>query len=342
MTLTNLNLEALLLFTCIIVWIWIFLFYFFVKDKKINTDIPYLDSFKVDAKLKKIKLLHTLKHKYISCLAIATSLICLAFVILWPKWWVETQISKAKWIDIMFALDVSKSMNALDFQNWNNLLWRIDAAKFMINDYISKNNQNRYWLVAFAWEAFSAIPITSDVELFSTFLNWINDSTVSKQWTNLLEAISSSLSRFVDSENNSKVVVLLSDWWDEDDENSYSTIKRIINENNVQIFTVWIWSVKWNFIPEWQDFFWRIKYKVFNGERVITKLNEYPLQKISKDSKWNYFHANSLSVISQINDEIKNLEKTNIEKNIWNDKKDLFRLFTWISFILFIIWIFIY
>jgi Mg-chelatase subunit ChlD len=47
-------------------------------------------------------------------------------------------------IDIIIVLDVSKSMNALDFEDSNNYYSRIDAAKLLVKNYVTNNPQNRY------------------------------------------------------------------------------------------------------------------------------------------------------------------------------------------------------
>ena len=337
----NLNIEYLAIYFWIISILTFFLYIFYTKQKDLSLSIPLLNGIR-NYKAKVINF----KNFSISLLLVKAclnwlSILFLWFILLWPRWWVDTQKTKAEWIDVMFALDVSNSMKAFDFKDWGNMYSRLDAAKYMIRDYVVKNNQNRYWLISFAWESIVSIPLTTDTNLFVTFLNWLNDWSVSVWWTDLIKAISSSLNRFVDSDDRAKIIILVSDWWDEDDDINYSTVKRLISENDVQIFTIWIWSIEWNNIPEWQDFFWRISYKMHNWKKVITKLYEYPLKKIASNSDWEYFRADSLSVIQKINDDIESLQKTTIDKELKWWKKDLYKIFVSVAFVLFTIWIFI-
>ena len=335
--LTNLDTQHLAIFFWLITLTIFSVYVFYIKDKQIKSSIPILDKI-TKSNNSKFKIQNS---KLMQVMLISLSIAFLSFIILWPRWWVDSQKIKAQWIDVMFALDVSNSMKALDFEDQRSMYSRLDASKLMISQYVSKNNENRYWLVSFAWDSFTSIPLTTDTNLFLTFLNGVDGASVSKWWTDLVEALTSSLNRFVDSEDRAKIVILVSDWWEEWDDINYSTIKRIINENWVQIFTIWVWSIKWNFIPESQDMFWRIKYKTQNWQRVLTKLYEHSLKKIASNSDWRYFRADNFSSLEKINSEIKSLQKTTIDKEIKWWKKDLYKYLASISFLFFIVWIFL-
>lgn len=327
----NLSLDSLALvwwIVALVVWIFAYLYYIESKSKK----LVFVRNYKALFARNKIKFLFKMWF-------ILASLLVVSIILLWPRWWSSSEKVNASWIDIMFALDVSNSMKALDFsQNWK-VYSRLNASKYMISKYVWENPENRYGMVTFAWDAFTAIPLTNDAELFQTFLDWIYEGSVSAWWTDITKAIASSLNRFIDWKDRSKIIILISDWGDEEDVTDYNTIKRLISENNIQIFTIWVWSKSWSPIPESQDFFWRVSFKTFHGKQVLTSLYEYPLVKVARASNWEYFYAKDFDSIAKINESIKSLERKTIEKDIWKQKQDLYRLLAGISLGLFLIWI---
>ena len=79
--------------------------------------------------------------------------------------WVDQKIEK-DWIDIVLALDISKSMEATDLTPN-----RIEAAKNVINTFVDKIETDRVWLVVFAGKPFSSIPLTYDYEIIKEIIS---------------------------------------------------------------------------------------------------------------------------------------------------------------------------
>lgn len=195
--------------------------------------------------------------------------------------------------DIIFLLDVSKSMDAMDCDVFGNKISRIDCAKELINYYINKNSYNNYWLVIFGWEAINISPLTNDIDMFTTFLNNVNSNQISKWWTNLEEAVKVAIFSW-----KNKNLVLLSDWEDLTD-NNLSSLKSISKIQNIKIFGVWVWSLKWANIPTGNDFFGNVTYKNFDWQKVVTKLDEKSLKNITSLWNWGYIKAKRNSNISE-------------------------------------------
>lgn len=255
------------------------------------------------------------------------------------KWGLNSDKKIIKWWKIVFVLDVSKSMNAIDIESDNIISSRFEISKEIINSYISKYIENNYGLIIFAWEALETLPFTNDIWVFKTVLYWVNNSNVSKYWTNL-NSVFNSLHNYFIPEEGWWLAVIFTDWWDEDI-NISSELIESLSEKWVNILIVWIWSEKWAKINIWTDFFWRAIYKTYNWDTVITKLNNKVLKKISSKFDIWYIEIDNIDEISKIYTFItKNINQVNLKKNI-NYRVDFTRLFAFISFSLFIIYLFL-
>ena len=155
------------------------------------------------------------KYFYFKFLFLFFSFFSIFLSIFWIKYfpWDKEQ---RMGIDIVFVLDVSKSMNVADVRgDWGNYL-RLDFAKKSIWDFVLKNKNNRYSLVIFAWDAKSTLPLTNDIDLFLTFLQKADYRDFENQWTSFEKAVKLAENRLLYTENKAKAVVFVSDWWDDD------------------------------------------------------------------------------------------------------------------------------
>lgn len=248
----------------------------------------------------------------------------------------KNEDSKMLWTNVVFVLDVSKSMIAID-NNTKNSLSRLVLSKKFISDFVIQNPQNKYALVVFAWESTRVLPFTNDTSLFLTILGWIDQNNVWVQWTNLVSSIWEWLRNF-SWENNSWIMVLISDW--EDEKSIDLNTLKWDNIKNIKTLVVWVWSLKWAFIPTWIDVFWRTTYKVYNWQKVITKLEEQNLKKIAVEFNWEYVNIDDEWKIDKVN----NLLKTGAKKVFFSKIEnyiDATRYFVYISFIFFIFYLFL-
>lgn len=266
------------------------------------------------------------------------SLIISFLILLLPIFWIKSlnkENIKTEWTNIVFVLDVSKSMNALDFSEGREVFSRLIAAKSFIGDYISQNQWNKYSLVVFAWDTQRVLPFTQDTDLFVTMLTSVNENNVSKQWTNLKDALKDWFKNFTE-DNDFWSIVLISDWSDEDSI-SLDELKDLKNEK-IKLLVVWVWTTLWAHIPIWQDPFWQIVYKTFNGEKVVTKLNENSLKEIANYFLWEYYNLDRLSKTNDLSSLLKGVSKKALTTNKEN-YVDLTRNFVIISFLFFIIYL---
>lgn len=271
------------------------------------------------------------KNRFYSVIALILSFIVLLFPIFWIKtiknWFVEWL-----WTNIVFVLDVSKSMKALDYSEKRSLYSRLTASKQFISLFISQNPWNKYSLVVFAWDTQRVLPFTTDKDLFVTMLSSVDENNVSKQWTNLIDAIRDWYKSFT-KDDDFWAIVLISDW--SDDKNIYlEWLKDLKTNKDIKIMVVWIWTKAGAPIPIWQDPFGQIIYKNYNWEKVITKIGETTLKQIANYFNWSYYHLDELSNLGNLSFILKDITKKTFKKDNENII-DTTRIFVIISFLFF-------
>ncbi len=271
------------------------------------------------------------KQRFYSFIALLVWFIILLFPIFWIKS-LKNWITEWLWTNIVFVLDVSKSMNALDFSENRSLYSRLTVSKEFIADFIWQNPWNKYSLVVFAWDTQRVLPFTTDKDLFITMLSSIDENNVSKQGTNLVDAIRDWYKNFT-KDDNFGALVLISDWSDDNSIN-LDWLKDLKNNKNIKLLVVWVWTNAGAPIPIWQDLFGQIMYKTYNWEKVITKVSETVLKEIANYFDWSYFHLDELSNLYSLSSILKDITKKTFKTDNENTI-DLTRNFVIISFLFF-------
>lgn len=319
----NINFYSLLFF----VFINLFLFFMFYRFYKKQLFFEKKSIFSVS------------KYFYFKLSFLFLSFFFIFLSIFWFKY-NSLEQSSNEGIDLVFVLDVSKSMNVADI-SWENWYYtRLDFSKKLIWDFVLKNKNNRFWLIIFSWEAKSVLPLTSDLDLFLTFLDWVDYKNLEKQWSSFFEAIELSSKRLLSSDSSSKAIVLISDWWDQEDKID-EKIKNFLDKNSFY-FIIWVWSEKWWKIILDKNLFWEYNFQRYNWEYVISKLNEENLKKLAELSSWKYFKLDKISDLSVIEKDLEKIKKTVYLKNEKNFLKSFSRNLAFISFLLFICFIVFY
>ncbi len=275
------------------------------------------------------------KQRFYWIVSLIISFLILLLPIFWIKSLKKENIEK-EWTNIVFVLDVSKSMNAMDMKEKKDTYSRLVASKEFINDFIIENTWNKYGLVVFAGDAIRTLPFTDDENLFLTILTSVDENNVSKQWTNLKDAIKDWFKNFTD-DNDFGALVLISDG---SDENSIdlTELSDLKNNKKVKLLVVWVWTTSWAYIPIWQDPFWQIVYKTYNGEKVLTKLNENSLKSIANFFSWDYYNLDKLSNIKDLASLLRDVSKKVLVTNKEN-YSDLTRNFVIVSFLFLLIYL---
>lgn len=267
-------------------------------------------------------------------ISLAIAALCLALVN--PKVGTKIETVKREGIDIVFALDVSKSMLAEDVAPN-----RLEKAKQITNQIINKLAGDRVGLIGYAGSAFPQIPITTDYGTTRTFLKTMNTNMVSSQGTAINQAIDLATTYFDDEDQTNKVLVLLTDG--EDHESNLEAISQKAADEGIKIYTIGLGSEKGAPIPIKERGKVVTYKKDKNGETVITKMDPNTLQTIASITNGDYIHGvNTKEVVDQIFENINDLEKTEFESKQYADFKSQYQWFLGLAIILIILDMFIF
>lgn len=211
----------------------------------------------------------------------------------------ETSITR-KGIDVVFALDVSKSMLAADPEPS-----RLVRAKQFMNKLMSSMPDDRVALVLFAGKAYLQMPLTSDQGAASLYVAAAGPDVISQQGTVIRDALKMSANVFNKTEKRFKTVVLISDGEDHDDE-AIRTAKELAR-HGVMINTIGIGSAEGAMIP---DPVTREPKKDETGNIIISKLNEEELKDIAAATNGLYIRLQNNEVaVKDLNRQFSQIER---------------------------------
>jgi len=251
------------------------------------------------------------------CLAFA----CLSIALVNPKIGTKLETVKRQGVDIVFAVDVSKSMLAEDIAPN-----RLEKSKQLVSQIINNLASDRVGIIAYAGKAFPQLPITTDYASAKMFLQNMNTDMLSSQGTAINEAIELAKTYFDDEEQTNRVLIIISDG--EDHSDVATNVAEEAADEGIRIFTIGVGDVDGGPIPIKRNGI-LLNYKKDNqGETVITKLNEDTLKEIANEANGAYISGNNTSeVIEEIKDILNRMDKMEFEAKEFADYKDQFQWF---------------
>jgi Ca-activated chloride channel family protein len=245
-----------------------------------------------------------------------------------PKIGTKMETIKREGIDIVFAMDVSKSMLAEDVAPN-----RLEKSKQIVSQIINQLGNDRIGIVAYAGSAFPVLPITTDYSVSKMFLQSMNTSMVSSQGTSLDEAIKLSSTYFDKGNKTSKLLILISDG--EDHSEGATEAAAEANKNGMKIITIGLGTEKGGPIPLKENGVVQSFKRDNNNEVVITKLNQESLKEIAKATEGGYVNGSSTKeVLAYVKKALDNIQKTEFEATQMADFQSQFQWFLGIAFAL--------
>lgn len=211
--------------------------------------------------------------------------------------------SKAMGIDVMIALDVSKSMLSEDEKPS-----RLEKAKQFITSLTDKIDNNRIGFVVFAGQAYLQMPLTADAVATKLYVSNASPEMVSLQGTNIGAALQLCTNSLNNKEKKYKAIILITDGEDQDNQ-ALEAIKQL-KEQGIILHTVGVGSPEGSPIsePGTNDY-----KKDGNGKTIISKLNESLLKSLAKDGNGSYHLLNnSVSVADDLSATLNDMEKKTI------------------------------
>lgn len=222
-------------------------------------------------------------------------------------------------IDVMIALDVSKSMLAQDIQPN-----RLERAKQLLSKIIDKLEDDRIGIVVFAGRAYIQMPISADHSSAKMYLNAASTETVPTQGTVLGEALKMCNASFNPKEKKYKSIILVSDGEDHDED--AVDIAKALTKEGVSINTVGMGSQEGTRIVD--NATGEVKTDE-NGNQVITKLNAGLLQEIAKNGNGTFqLLGNTETVAGNIVKQISTMDQRAVRDDSLMNYNTLFQ---WIA-----------
>ena len=249
-----------------------------IQNKYISADLLKILSPNISTFKPKIKLLFLIFFVLFATLSLVN-----------PKIGTELKTVKREGVDLVFAVDVSKSMLAEDIAPN-----RLEKAKRIVSEIINKLNNDRVGVIAYAASALPILPITDDYSTAKTFLQSLTTDMLSSQGTAVLESINLAKDFYDDDNQTNRVLCILSDG--EDHEIQNQNITEIAKSSGITIITIGLGSVKGSPIPLKENNIVKSYKKDQNGDVVITKLNIELLKNIANSSNGIYIDGANTAV----------------------------------------------
>ncbi len=200
-------------------------------------------------------------------------------------------------IDIALVLDVSGSMESVDFEPN-----RLEAARSTILNFIDQRVRDRLSLIIFSGTAYTRIPLTLDHSILTESLKEVNPDSVDQDGTAIGSAIAVGVNRLKKSDAVSKIMILVTDGDNNAGTINPETAAEMAKELGIKIYTIGVGTDK-TIIPI--DVFGETRYQQYEGG-----LNEELLLDIAKTTGGQYYRAKDPKAMSDIFSSINQLEKT--------------------------------
>jgi Ca-activated chloride channel homolog len=200
-----------------------------------------------------------------------------------PRWGYTFQDVKRKGLDLLIAVDTSRSMLSNDVQPD-----RLERVKLATQDLINELQGDRVGLIAFAGRAFLQAPLTIDYEAVMESINDLDTKTIPEGGTNISSAIDLATQSFGKSAAGNRALIIFTDG----EELSGDAVKtaKAAADQGVRIFTVGVGTPQGSLIPITSDNGETAFVKDSSGQVVKSKLDEKPLQEIAQATGGFYLH----------------------------------------------------
>jgi len=263
------------------------------------------------------------------------ALACIIIALVNPKMGTKMETVKRQGIDIVFAVDISKSMLAEDVAPN-----RLEKTKQIVSQIINQLGNDRVGIVGYAGSAYPVLPMTTDYSIAKMYLQSMNTNMVSSQGTAFSDAIQLAVDYF-DVKDTSKLIVLISDGEDHGD--GVDDAIEMAKEKGVRIISIGVGTEKGGPIPLRDDKGTIASYKKDQeGQTVITKLYPEVLKKLADNTKSKYILGTTTkNVVEEIKKSLDKIEKSEFESQQIADFESQYQWFLALGFLLLLVDVFL-
>lgn len=293
------------------------LYELFIKEKRrIKIPFPQTD------KLLKLKKRNDFMLYVPLVLRIAViSLIIIALAR--PRMADKKQTITGKGIDIILTIDVSGSMQAIDFKPTN----RLQAAKKVAANFIEKRKNDRIGLVTFAEYAFTKCPITLDYNILMNILNMIKIDE-DANGTAIGMGLATAVARLKESKAKSKVAILITDGRNNTGEIDPFTAAQLAATYGIKVYVIGVGKEGFADFPVQTPF--GVQYKKIKSDLDMKTLNK--IAEITGTKK--AYRARNTAELKSIMEQIDRMEKSEIKIKNYYQYKEVYRNYLLAAFIL--------
>jgi len=286
------------------------------------------------ALLKRLSPNQSVFKSVLKVVVLCAAFACFSLALVNPKIGTKLETVRSQGVDIVFAVDVSKSMLAEDIKPN-----RLEKSQQLVREIINSLASDRIGIIAYAGTAFPQLPITTDYAAAKMFLGNMNTDMLSSQGTAIDEAIKLATTYYDDEDQTNRVLIIISDG--EDHGSDAVDIAEEASEKGIKILTVGVGDVKGGPIPIKRNGVVLNYKKDKNGDTVITRLNETTLREIAEEANGIYINgSNTAEVVEAIKDVLNSMDKKEFESKQIADFKDQFQWFLGLGILLLFIDIF--
>ena len=276
-----------------------------LKDRHAHMRVSALDAWKAGGR----SIFEIIRHLPF---VLRTSALCLIIIaIARPRSSSQVEKVDTEGIDIMFAMDVSTSMLARDFEPD-----RLSAAKDIAIEFIAQRPSDRMGIVVFAGESYTQCPLTTDR---ATLINLMKDvqTDLIEDGTAIGNGLATAVARMKDSDAKSRVVILLTDGVNNMGEIDPAMAAEIAKTYGIRVYTIGVGANGQAPYPVQTP--WGIEMR-----NVPVEIDEPLLKSIADGTGGRYFRATDNTKLSEIYAEIGQMEKTRTSVDSFPVYKDLF------------------
>ena len=239
-----------------------------------------------------------------------------------PKMGTKLETVRREGVDIVFAVDVSKSMLAEDIAPN-----RLEKSKRLVSEIINQLASDRVGIIAYAGQAYPQLPITTDYGAAKMFLQGLNTDMLSSQGTAINEAIELASTYFNDEEQTNRILFIISDGEDHSGAATLDAVELALGEG-IKIFTLGVGTSKGGPIPIKRDGVVERLKKDSKGEVVITRLNEGILEDIASQGNGAFVDGSDTEeAVALVKETLEQMDKKEFESKQFADYKDQFQWF---------------
>lgn len=277
--------------------------------------------FAEDALLKRIDSYYNSRILRLRAFLNITAILFMGIALSRPQWGTHWEEKKSRGIDMLIALDTSKSMLAQDVEPD-----RFESAKGRITDFVNGLKGDRIGLIAFSGNAFLYCPFTMDYSGFITALNNVKVGSVARGGTSIMELITESGRAFEWAVSKNRILIILSDG-----DVTAGDIEKAVSRAKsygIQIFCVGVGTKEGSVIPYTDEKGDKIFINDESGNVVRSRLNEDLLKLLASGTGGLYAHSSPASPGLELiyEEKLSKLKKQETEEAIARSRTEWFQI----------------